>query len=311
MPQTSPRTTLRDAQRMFRSVAATLRIANGVEVAQMLAHRYRTASAAAAFARWVAVVRAANADRMNTDSAQWTLHAKANASKDLQAWYHATFAAELYRLRGAFWWKEAILPEYASHPVNADETAAEPAGTKAHSSDAVLCSPHTIYTAMAATMYTIRAALSEAEYALFERLTTDGVMVLKHPFKAGRPQKKRFQLSLVQGDMYLYMYLTWKGKRGMQGIELASVTAVVNGNPADSATRQSRGGPEAHLQLVMPDRVLDLCYDADDECALWQSCLGALVRIENDVRAAAKRDAPDAAAEPSHLAGDDEDRRDS
>ena len=116
---------------------------------------------------------------------------------DLQAWYHATFSGELYRLRGAFWWKEAILPDYASHPIGAasDDKA-----------EKLLCSPNTIYTAMAATMYTIRSTLAEREYDLFEKLTTAGVTVLKHPFRSGRPTKKRFQLSLVQGDMYLFMY---------------------------------------------------------------------------------------------------------
>ena len=29
--------------------------------------------------------------------------------------------------------------------------------------------------------------------------------------------------------MYLYMYLTWKGKHGTQGIELASVDRVATG----------------------------------------------------------------------------------
>lgn len=101
-------------------------------------------------------------------------------------------------MRGAFWYKEAILPEYDAHPILS-------AGANQGSSE-ILCSPNAIYTAMAvrfgrvlshhvsqATMYTIRATLSELEYALFEQLTTDGVSVLKHPFRSGRPQKKRFQ----------------------------------------------------------------------------------------------------------------------
>ena len=44
----------------------------------------------------------------------------------------------------------------------------------------ILCAPATVYTAMAATMYAIRATLEPPEYALFESLTTTGVSVLKH-----------------------------------------------------------------------------------------------------------------------------------
>ena len=35
------------------------------------------------------------------DKEQWTLHARANAREDLQAWYHHTFSDELYRLPGS------------------------------------------------------------------------------------------------------------------------------------------------------------------------------------------------------------------
>ena len=136
----------------------------------------------AALERWMAFVREANAGKMEADRLQWTLHAASNADRDLQAWYHATFAEELYRLRGPFWFKEAPLPDYKEHPVT--ETTKDAA----------------VYAAMAATMYTVRAMLGPKEYQLFETLTTSGAVVLKHPFRTGRPQKKRFQCSLVQGD---------------------------------------------------------------------------------------------------------------
>ena len=71
--------------------------------------------------------------------------------------YHHTFADELYRLRGPFWWKEAVLPDYDSHPIAADveDADAESRPTDAarrKTAEKMLCSPTTIYTAMAATM---------------------------------------------------------------------------------------------------------------------------------------------------------------
>lgn len=221
------------------------------------------------WSRWVAKVREINSPRMEADAAQWKLHALVNSEKDLQAWYHATFAPELYRLRGAFWYKEAVLPEYDGHPIEKCEAGATPSD--------ILCAPNAIYTAMAAAMYTIRATLSEDEYALFEKLTTDGVVVSKKPYRTpgGRPQKKRFQLSLVQGELYLFMYLTWKGKHGTQGIELASV---------DRIDRHEQASTYSRLCLVATDRSLDLCFDSIQELSLWHSALDHLVEIEKEVR---------------------------
>mmetsp|Transcript_20151 Transcript_20151/g.24982 ORF Transcript_20151/g.24982 Transcript_20151/m.24982 type:complete len:192 (-) Transcript_20151:1545-2120(-) len=149
-----------------------------------------------------------------------------------------------------------------------------------------LSSPSTTYTAMAATMYTVRGRLAPAEYSLFEQLTTQGAVVLKHPFRTGRPQKKRFQLSLVQGDMYLYMYLTWKGKHGMQGIELASVTRVTSGIDTDALKRTAKNieKRDCFLSLVTADRSLDLCFEAASEQALWASCLTELIALEQEVK---------------------------
>lgn len=154
----------------------TTRRDRGFSILESRGSSRRVARMTRSWARWVCFVKAANADPMVTDRAQWTLHARANRRVDLQAWYHSTFAAELYRLRGAFWWKEAVLPEYASHPIG--DAAAAPGAEPAEGADKILCSPNTIYTAMAATMYTIRSTLGEHEYELFERLTTAGVSPL-------------------------------------------------------------------------------------------------------------------------------------
>ena len=147
-------------------------------------------------------------------------------------------------------------------------------------------------------MYTIRAALAADEYALFESLTTDGVYVLKHP-RSGRPSKKKFFLSLVQGESYLYMYLTWKGKQGTQGIELAAVTEVLSGIQTDVLRKSGKPQhAERYLSLVLPDRSLDLCYEGSAERARWQRCLGALVEMEGAARAASDGErAPQAAVE--------------
>ena len=155
-------------------------------------------------------------------------------------------------------------------------------------------------------MYTIRAALAADEYALFESLTTDGVYVLKHP-RSGRPSKKKFFLSLVQGESYLYMYLTWKGKQGTQGIELAAVTEVLSGIQTDVLRKSGKPQhAERYLSLVLPDRSLDLCYEGSAERARWQRCLGALVEMEGAARAASDGErAPLAAVEPAAGAGGD------
>ena len=105
----------------------------------------------------------------------------------------------------------------------------------------------------------------------------------------GRPSKKTFQLSLVQGDMYLYMYLTWKGKRtSIQGVELASVIRISRGRDTDVLRRTGKGkDDEKYLSLVTQDRSLDLCFDDEEQRELWWRTMTALVDVEREVRAAA------------------------
>ena len=235
--------------------------------------------------RWVSYVREANQERQAMDKEQWTLHARANAREDLQAWYHHTFSNELYRIRGPFWWREAVLPDYKHHHIVQDAEDED----RRTAAERILCSPGTTYTAMAATMYTIRATLAEKEYSLFEALTTTGVSVTKHPFRSGRPSKKTFQLSLVQGDMYLYMYLTWKGKRtSIQGVELASVIRISRGRDTDVLRRTGKvKDDQKYLSLVTQDRSLDLCFVDEEQRELWWRTMTALVDVEREVRAAA------------------------
>jgi hypothetical protein len=65
-----------------------------------------------AFSKWTLFVRDANNEYMHCDRGRWRLHAAANQETDLQAWYHSTFHKEVYRLRGPFWFKDAVMPLY-------------------------------------------------------------------------------------------------------------------------------------------------------------------------------------------------------
>ena len=273
---------VRERLRVF---ARDRRVEHGSYKVQNLVRRRNMTRLMTARDRWVSYVRDANQERQAMDKEQWTLHARANAREDLQAWYHHTFSDELYRLRGPFWWREAVLPDYKHHNIVQDD---DPDEDRRKAAERILCSPGTTYTAMAATMYTIRATLAEEEYSLFESLTTTGVSVTKHPFRSGRPSQKTFQLSLVQGDMYLYMYLTWKGKRtSIQGVELASVIRISRGRDTDVLRRTGKVKDEGkYLSLVTQDRSLDLCFDDEDGRELWWRTMTALVDVEREVRAA-------------------------
>lgn len=237
---------------------------------------WRVNSLGEAISRWCAVVRKSNAVKMEADRAQWTLHAEVRQDEDLQAWYHSVFRTELYRTKGPFWHKEALLQDYRRHPmktVNRNDTP-----------ESVLCTPDMTYATMAATMYTIREKLSEEEYRLFEKLTSDGSIILKHGRK-GSPQKKLFQLSLVQGEMYLFMYLTWKGKHGTQGVELASVKNVSGELATDTSHKSGKMGQKEHyISFIMPDRSLNLYFEDSDQQAVFLSCMDKLITMEKHTK---------------------------
>ncbi len=64
------------------------------------------------FAQWSRLVGDMNDASMRNDRARWRLHAAASQDMDLQAWYHSCFHKEVYRLRGPFWFRDAVLPHY-------------------------------------------------------------------------------------------------------------------------------------------------------------------------------------------------------
>ena len=107
--------TVRERLRLF---TRDNRAAHGLYRMENLQRRRDAARLAKARDRWVLFIRETIQERMDRDREQWTLHARANARSDLQAWYHHTFADELYRLRGPFWWREAVLPDYTRHAMN-------------------------------------------------------------------------------------------------------------------------------------------------------------------------------------------------
>lgn len=67
-------------------------------------------------------IQRADSSPFRTIQRRWRLHAISNQEVDLQAWYHAVFFNEIYRLRGPFWYKDAALPVYRSRywsdPIN-------------------------------------------------------------------------------------------------------------------------------------------------------------------------------------------------
>ena len=89
--------------------------------------------------------------------------------------------------------------------------------------------------------------------------------------------------------MYLYMYLTWKGKRtSIQGVELASVIRISRGRDTDVLRRTGKvKDDQKYLSLVTQDRSLDLCFEDEDGRELWWRTMTALVDVEREVRAAA------------------------
>ena len=83
----------------------------------------------------------------------------------------------------------------------------------------VLCSPETTYGDVARQMFVVQAIVSEAQFDLFQELSAKGANVTKCP-RSGRPAKKLFRFSFVEGNIYL----TWKGKYGNQGVDLGEVS---------------------------------------------------------------------------------------
>lgn len=226
-----------------------------------------------AFRKWVKVIHDMNNEKMQLDRTRWRLHAVANQDIDLQAWYHALFFQEVYRLRGHFWYKDAVLPQYKQSYDLVDNalTPLEEAAL-AH----VLCSPDTTYGDVAGQMFVVQALMNSDLFTLFQQLAAQGATVVKYP-RSGRPSKKLFRFSFVEGNIYL----TWKGKFGNQGVGMSEVTEVCGGIESDVLKWAAQGSrPEQYLSINCVDRSVDLYFESEKERNKWRDLLRMLMAKE-------------------------------
>jgi len=243
-------------------------------IMEKLAIRSNKELPARAFKQWTLFVKSANAQIMATDRSRWRLHAAANQDMDLQAWYHAMFYQEVYRLRGPFWFRDAVLPQYRQSYDLVDNalTPLEEAAL-AH----VLCSPDTTYGDVAGQMFVVQAIVSPDQFSLFQQLSAQGAQVIKCP-RSGRPAKKMFRFSFVEGNIYL----TWKGKFGNQGVDLGDVSSVVGGITTDVIKRTAQASrSDCYLSLICAGRSVDLCFDNHEDREKWLALLSMLVEKEH------------------------------
>ena len=135
-----------------------------------------------------------NKRKMFADKARWRLHAATNIDNDLQAWYHTAFSTEIYRLRGSFWYRDAVLPSYKESYglVDNNLTPMEEAALS-H----ILCSPGTTYGDVAGQMFSVQAMVGPKLYSLFTNLCSNGAFATKYP-RSGKPSKKLFRFSFVE-----------------------------------------------------------------------------------------------------------------
>jgi hypothetical protein len=156
----------------------------------------------------------------------------------------------------------------------------------------VLCSPETSYGDVAGQMFVVQAVAHQHElfagsssssqtqggvvsektapaagslYAMFQKLSTQGATVIKHP-RTGNASKKVFRFSFVEGSVYL----TWKGKYGNQGVDLADISAVVDGFSQDLKVKYISNGISSFdeslfLSIVSGGKSIDLSFPTVEE----------------------------------------------
>lgn len=223
--------------------------------------------------KWISHVRIMNEENKLKDKHRWRLHAVANMDIDLQAWYHSIFYEQVYRVRGPFWYREAALAVYRrSYDLVHNTLTALEENALAH----VLCSTETSYGDVAGQMFTVQEIVDSDKYSLFQKLAASGITVTKYP-RMGRPAKKVFRLSFVEG----YIYLTWKGRFGNQGVELRCVSALKSGICTDVTRKQGKADKASqYLSVISVGRSLDLFFETVEERVKWQELLEVLVEKE-------------------------------
>lgn len=237
------------------------------------AEKSYTATMKSALNKWLQFVTVANEENKSRDKHRWWLHAVANMDIDLQAWYHAIFHDQVYRVRGPFWFREASLAQYRrSYDLVHNTLTALEESALAH----VLCSTETSYGDVAGQMFTVQEIVTKDKFLLFQKLAASGITVVKYP-RMGRPARKVFRLSFVEGCIYL----TWKGKFGNQGVELNKVSAIKAGICTEVTRKQAKADKAAqYLSIISVGRSLDLYFETVEERQKWQDLLTVLVNKE-------------------------------
>lgn len=235
------------------------------------------------FNKWAQYTKYVNHQSMINDRKRWRFHAVCNQGIDLQAWYHAVYYKEVYRPRGLFWYRDAVLPIYRNSYDLVDNTLSPmEEAALAH----VLCSPETSYGDVAGQMFIVQSIVGNPHlFSMFQKLSAQGSTVIKFP-KTGNPSKKLFRFSFVEGNIYL----TWKGKFGNQGVDLADVDSVNTGLSTDTIKRayevavsHGRDTPELvdlYLSIISGGKSIDLCLSSTDERNHWKELLDVLVMKE-------------------------------
>mmetsp|Transcript_32558 Transcript_32558/g.31038 ORF Transcript_32558/g.31038 Transcript_32558/m.31038 type:complete len:440 (+) Transcript_32558:212-1531(+) len=222
----------------------------------------------AAFGVWNSYVKETNLVLMKEDKIRWRLHAICNHELDLQAWYHAIFFNEVYRLRGPFWYKDAVLPIYRTS-YDIIDNSLTPLEESALAQ--VLCSPDTVYGDVAGQMFIVQAITTPIQFQLFQNLASQGATVIKYPH-SGKPAKKLFRFSFVEGKIYL----TWKGKFGNQGVDLGEVHQIQLGLSQFTMNKSSHLNPDFFLSVMCSGRSVDLCFESPEDRNSWCTLLDIL-----------------------------------
>lgn len=226
----------------------------GIQRLDIILSQKRSDTLQSFFGKWADHVQKNNTKHVQEDRSRWRHHALANQGLDLQAWYHAIYYKEVYRPRGLFWYRDAVLPTYRSsydlveHSLSALEEAA-----LAH----VLCSPETSYGDVAGQMFVVQAVVNRPPlFTLFQKLTAEGMTIAKVP-SSGQISKKLFRFSFVEGSIYF----TWSGKNGNQGVDLLEVSDVTIGRVTDTLKKNGSDKYEhLYLSVFSKGKSIDLCF---------------------------------------------------
>lgn len=127
-------------------------------------------------------------------------------------------------------------------------------------------------------MFIVQAILTPKLFALFQQLASQGAQVIKYP-RQGRPAKKLFRFSFVEGNIYL----TWKGKFGNQGVGMSEVTGLSKGITTDILKWSAHvSKADQYLSVLCEDRSVDLLFESEEERNQWYDVLTALIAKEKN-----------------------------